>query len=48
MSGMKDANAVGHDNVGNSEPMDQSGDNAMPSAQQQVIFRTSSEDYMII
>ncbi|XP_044348313.1 uncharacterized protein [Triticum aestivum] len=35
MSGMKDANAVGHDNVGNSEPMDQSGDNAMPSAQQQ-------------
>ncbi|KAF7022126.1 hypothetical protein CFC21_034957 [Triticum aestivum] len=35
MSGMKDANAAGHDNVGNSEPMDQSGDNAMPSAQQQ-------------
>lgn len=48
MSGMKDTNAAGHDNVGNSEPMDQSGDNPMPSAQQQVIFWTSSEDYMVI
>uniref|UniRef100_A0A453EL24 cAMP-regulated phosphoprotein 19-related protein n=1 Tax=Aegilops tauschii subsp. strangulata TaxID=200361 RepID=A0A453EL24_AEGTS len=35
MSGMKDTNAAGQDNVGNSEPMDQSGDNPMPSAQQQ-------------
>ena len=38
MSEMKDTNAVG-----NSEPMDQTGDNSMPSAQQQVIFCTNSE-----
>jgi hypothetical protein len=43
MSDMKDTNAVV-----NSEPMDQSGDTSMPSAQQQVIFWTSSEDYMFI
>jgi hypothetical protein len=43
MSEMKDTNAVV-----NSEPMDHSGDTSMPSAQQQVIFWTSSEDYMFI
>lgn len=35
MSEMKDTNATGHDLVGNSEPMDQSADNSMPSVQQQ-------------
>lgn len=35
MSEMKDTNAAGHDTVGNPEPMDQSVDNSMPSAQQQ-------------
>ena len=38
MSEMKDTNAVG-----NSEPMDQTGDNSMPSAQQQVIVWTNYE-----
>ncbi|KAL5226784.1 hypothetical protein ABZP36_015049 [Zizania latifolia] len=32
---IKDTNAAGHETVGNPEPMDQSQDNSMPSAQEQ-------------
>ncbi|KAG8045515.1 hypothetical protein GUJ93_ZPchr0008g11497 [Zizania palustris] len=35
MSDMKDTNAAGHETVGNPEPMDQTQDNSMPSAQEQ-------------
>ncbi|KAL5219802.1 hypothetical protein ABZP36_024515 [Zizania latifolia] len=35
MSDMKDTNATGHETVGNPEPMDQTQDNSMPSAQEQ-------------
>lgn len=46
MSEMKDSNASAL--VGNPEPMDQSEDNYMPSAQQQVISCASSGDYIVI
>jgi hypothetical protein len=44
MSEMNDSNAAAL--VGNPEPMDQSEDNPMPSAQQQVILYTASGDYI--
>lgn len=44
MSETNDSNAAAL--VGNPEPMDQSEDNSMPSAQQQVILYTTFGDYV--
>jgi len=46
MSEMKDSNAPAALD-GNPQPMDQTEDNSMPSAQQQVIFCTSPGDYTV-
>ena len=43
---MKDSNAPAALD-GNPQPMDQTEDNSMPSAQQQVIFCTSPGDYTV-
>jgi hypothetical protein len=47
MSEMKDSNAPAALD-GNPQPMDQTEDNSMPSAQQQVIFCTSPGDYTVL
>jgi hypothetical protein len=46
MSEMNDSNAAAL--VGNPEPMDQSEDTSMPSAQQQVILYTASGHYIMV
>jgi hypothetical protein len=47
MSDMKDTNAAGPETVGNPDPMDQTEDNSMPSAQEQVISLARSYDIVI-
>jgi hypothetical protein len=47
MSDMKDSNAPAALD-GNPQPMDQTEDNSMPSAQQQVISCTSPGDYTVL